>query len=239
MNLLMNLAACCVLYYSCTDLSIPKARSMPYGTETGTVLPLIEEAPEAVDYLHALTFPSDRPDLLRAIVFPEVLRYSFFRDLIETTALEEIYVICGSQGADFSVGPFQMKPSFVELLEEELRRHDELAQSFQDVMNYPYTEVARVRSERVKRLSTITWQLRYLECFYALMHQRTLGWEWHDEREELRFYAAAYNSGFTSSDYRIKRSADRRTFPWGTSYTGSQGSYADYSEFYFVNHLNQ
>ena len=50
-----------------------------------------------------------------AIFFPELIRYSFIRDLLETTALEYLYIENGKNYADFSIGRMQMKPSFIEI----------------------------------------------------------------------------------------------------------------------------
>ncbi len=49
------------------------------------------------------------PELLTSIVFPELVRYSIISDLVETSALEYIYLSGGSGAADFSIGRFQMK----------------------------------------------------------------------------------------------------------------------------------
>ena len=58
-----------------------------------------------------------RPSNVLPIVFPELIRYSLFRDYLETTMLERLYVKEGTSGADFSIGHFQMKPSFAEKIE--------------------------------------------------------------------------------------------------------------------------
>jgi hypothetical protein len=42
-----------------------------------------------------------------AIVFPELIRYSYLRDVIEITALKALYVQYGSGYSDFSIGPFR------------------------------------------------------------------------------------------------------------------------------------
>jgi hypothetical protein len=49
-----------------------------------------------------------------AVIFPELVRYSALRDMIEISLLKTLYVNLGEEYADFSVGPFQMKPSFAE-----------------------------------------------------------------------------------------------------------------------------
>ena len=48
--------------------------------------------------------------LAEAIVFPELIRYSKWQDEIETAAVNGLYVLQGTSGANFSIGRFQMKP---------------------------------------------------------------------------------------------------------------------------------
>ena len=55
--------------------------------------------------------------ILSCIVFPEMVRYSKYRDFLETKFLEILYIQYGKQYADFSIGKFQMKPSFIEEME--------------------------------------------------------------------------------------------------------------------------
>ena len=55
--------------------------------------------------------------LAEAIVFPELIRYSRWQDEIETAAVNGLYVLQGTSGANFSIGRFQMKPSFAEEVE--------------------------------------------------------------------------------------------------------------------------
>ena len=47
-----------------------------------------------------------------SIVFPELVRYSALRDKMEITLLKTLYVNLGEDYANFSIGQFQMKPSF-------------------------------------------------------------------------------------------------------------------------------
>ncbi len=61
------------------------------------------------------------PNFARAIVFPETVRYSFLQNQAEIAGLMVLYVKYGSAYADFSVGRFQMKPSFAEQIEHDAR----------------------------------------------------------------------------------------------------------------------
>ena len=55
-------------------------------------------------------------EIIIPILFPERIRYSIVRDFFETAFLEAIYTSQGSDYIDFSIGDFQMKPSFIEKL---------------------------------------------------------------------------------------------------------------------------
>ena len=57
------------------------------------------------------------PLLAEAVVWPETVRYRKLQDLMETAANYGSYITTG-KGPDYSIGIFQMKPSFVEDLEK-------------------------------------------------------------------------------------------------------------------------
>lgn len=133
------------------------------------------------------------PAFAKAIIYPELLRYSQFRDQLETIALQVLYIQLGPAYADFSIGPFQMKPSFV-------ARLDELQE------NEPN------REKRIAALTTTAGQFAYLKNFLTAMDKRYGSRRWSSTAEKLRFYAAAYNAGFHRSYEGIVKSADQAQF---------------------------
>ena len=62
-------------------------------------------------------------DFVTAIVYPELLRYNYIQDFIETSGLELLYMHYGAKTADFSIGHFQMKPSFAEHIEKYIEKN--------------------------------------------------------------------------------------------------------------------
>ena len=90
-----------------------------------------------------------------AIGAPELMRYSMVSDFIETEILELSYVDHGLDYADFSIGKFQMKPSFVERLEAEICNRPLLHIKYQGLVNYPDTNVRSMRAERLQRIKSI------------------------------------------------------------------------------------
>jgi hypothetical protein len=106
----------------------------------------------------------------------------------------------GERYADFSIGPFQMKPSFVERLEAQVllweRTAPELHSKWRHLLPAPGDASAQdARRLRVDRLSDIDWQLAYAACFYDAVAERglLLG---ADRGERLFILSTAYNAGF-------------------------------------------
>lgn len=133
------------------------------------------------------------PAFAKAIIYPELLRYSQFRDQLETIALQVLYIQLGTAYADFSIGPFQMKPSFVARLDA-------------------LKETEENREKRIAALTTTAGQFAYLSSFLSAMDKRCASMRWSSVAEKLRFYAAAYNAGFHHSYEGILKRADKAQF---------------------------
>lgn len=172
---------------------------------------------------------------LKAIVFPELIRYSSFQNFFETKALEYIYTEHGSAAADFSIGPFQMKPSFVEKLEVVLEQNEELRKKFEQLQIPSSYEIKEQRVLRLKRLQKRSWQLDYLCCFYCFINQKfnaKLASLNHHHR--LKWIATAYNTGFDKSFERIEAAMYRASYPYGSKYPeNGQYVYAEVTLHYY------
>jgi hypothetical protein len=163
------------------------------------------------------------PRILVPVIFPELLKYTVFRDDIETLGLAVLYVSGGTARGNFSIGRFQMKPSFVERLEAEIARRPDLPASLRDIAEFPTGSNEKARREvRIERLHSEAWQVTYLAAFGAVLSSRfdlaVLPIE-----ERLRFVAAAYNRGFWYPATEIKHAEGLRIFPRGSG--GSPGPY--------------
>jgi hypothetical protein len=169
-------------------------------------------------------------DVLIPVVFPEILRYSLVRDRIETTGLKVFYVHVGEASGrlgDFSIGLFQMKPTFVEKLEGAVVSFD-LLDRFRDVVEYPRGSSEKaIRQARVDRLESAEWQAVYLACFGAVMNLRFGHMAWERVEDKIGFYAAAYNHGFLVDAQEISRWEKAELFPYGMERDGEQYSYTD------------
>lgn len=198
------------------------------------------------DYRNAQTFMQQQKALttsilqkdrlvLEAALFPEVIRYSQVKDLLETSALEMLYVQYGAGYADFSIGRFQMKPSFAEAVETYLAAHPALDASLATALICPQTPQGR--ASRVARLKQVSWQLRYARAFYLVVcHKFALSPA--TTSDHVRFVAAAYNSGFLRTETEIRKWAETRAFPYGPRYSGTQYAYADIAVDYYQHQIS-
>lgn len=173
---------------------------------------------------------------LTAIAFPELIRYNAFQNLFETAALELGYVNGGKSIADFSIGSFQMKPSFVETMEKlvENAAQNSWASDFQHLCEFDAGNESDIRKQRIKRLKNKDWQMEYLVCFYK--YAETLTDNRFSSAEKIRHIATRYNCGATKSDRELAKWLHRKSFPYGPTYpTENQHCYADIAVDFYKN----
>lgn len=142
-------------------------------------------------------------DIAEAVIFPELIRYGLFKDMMETGAVKSLYVTKGTGGCDFSIGRFQMKPSFAEDLEKRWMRSG-LARRYNLFFDTKDNETAR--RVRITRLENERWQCVYLAVFLKMFYldygstdkqgeHMQNGVETLPVREQVRLAATAYNRG--------------------------------------------
>lgn len=129
-----------------------------------------------------------------AIVFPELIRYSHWQDIIESAAVSTLYVT--QKNTNYSIGRFQMKPSFTEELEREWN-HSALARRYGFV--FDITDTSTARSNRVKRLQSIQGQCRYLAIFIRLQQVRHPELLRCSKQEQVRRLATLYNCSYKAT----------------------------------------
>lgn len=170
------------------------------------------------------------PGFAVAIIFPELIRYSAIQDIIEVSALKTLYIQYGTKYSDFSIGHFQMKPSFAEKTEEIFSAKNKKTK-------FSKKNSPQARLERIKRLDSDVWQLRYLIMFIKIMDSRFANERFINESEKLRFYATAYNCGFTKSAQEIRSKMNSCFF--STEFIPVEDTklycYSDISVFFFEN----
>lgn len=175
----------------------------------------------------------------KAIIFPELIRYSSYSDFLETEALGWLYVEGGSKSADFSIGHLQMKPSFVERLEEYVSSGGEpLSKEYGFIT--VYDSGSTVRKQRLERMKDFGWQLNYLSCFIEVVQHRFSKLQSPSEEITVKFLASAYNTGFHKSPEFILSNITSIQFPYGSKFkTGNKCSYAMLSWDYYSNYLKK
>jgi hypothetical protein len=155
-------------------------------------------------------------EMLLPIVFPECIRFSVFRDRIETAALETFYIDFGQGFADFSIGRFQMKPSFAEHIENLVRNDTNNFRDFKFIIYYlNQGNEKMVRAARLYRLKSLDWQLYYLCCFYRIVEMKFAKRKFNSNTEKICFYATAYNVGFWRDQNVIEYWENINHFPSG------------------------
>jgi hypothetical protein len=172
---------------------------------------------------------------LKAIVFPELIRYNKVYDAIEINSLKYLYVSEGKDYADFSVGNFQMKPSFAEMVEQDANQYldDDFLQlsGFDKLMNVANDETSR--KERIARITSTQQQLIYLGAFYKICDAKFADKQFASANEKVKFYATCYNAGYRRSYESIVTIQAKNYFHTGKFFTAASYNYADISNYYF------
>jgi hypothetical protein len=150
-----------------------------------------------------------------SIVFPELVRYSLFSDVIETNLLVLFYVEQGNNFANFSIGNFQMKPSFIEALEKEIEKDASLKKKYGALLLINGKQEKEIRKVRIYRMQNLKMQLTYLCCFYDYLNIKFKAVIFATPEERVKIYATAYNAGLYLSYEKLLQKKDLKFFPEG------------------------
>ncbi len=153
---------------------------------------------------------------LKAIVFPELIRYNRVFDAIQIESLKYLYVTEGKYYADFSVGFFQMKPSFAEKVEHEA----DVSFGYKT-----FEDNEQGRRDRLVRLTNIESQLNYLCAFYRLCDKKFRVSNFSSVSDKIKLLATAYNAGYHLHLDKLKALQSKKHF--------SGYNYSDISLYYF------
>lgn len=165
-------------------------------------------------------------EFMQAIVFPEVMRYNSLKDGIEAESLRTLYVQFGEEYANFSIGLFQMKPTFA--IQVEAKAASLLPGSLQKELQLGYTETSErnIRMERVQRLQDEDWQLVYLTAFVAICNTVYGNKSFNSPTERLQWYATLYNAGFDKPEAFIINKIKQDNFYLYRNMPGNKFKYA-------------
>jgi hypothetical protein len=168
-----------------------------------------------------------------AIVFPELIRYSSLRDKMEITLLKSLYIYKGEDYADFSIGQFQMKPSFAEAIHQNIKLlRGQIRNQFRVIMNIK--DITKYRSSVVKDLEQPESQFLYLIAFMKICETVYDLWDM-DEVQRIKFLATAYNFSFQKNSEEVKGMISKKFFYAKLIKTKSY-SYSDISVYWYNNY---
>jgi hypothetical protein len=174
-------------------------------------------------------------NLAIAVVFPELVRYSVLRDKMEITLLKALYISLGDDYANFSIGQFQMKPSFAEIVREQAPQVLGRRSGINFKTPSEYEDISYFRKSIVNDLEDPRTQLKYLIAFLRICEKKYKT-DRKDEITRLKFIATAYNYGIDKSASSIESMFDRKYFNTKLFKTENY-SYSDVSVFWYKNRL--
>jgi len=153
---------------------------------------------------------NEEKDIAKAIVAPEVGFYSYIEDYVEYKTMCLLYIQYGT--ADFSIGSFQMKPSFAETIENEICKNRMLKKKYAKLI-IKNKDSKKCRKIRIDRLTKIMWQTKYLSAFIDISRIKTFNIKFNDVEDKIKYWAILYNSGLDLSESRVYKMQERKLFP--------------------------
>jgi hypothetical protein len=172
-----------------------------------------------------------------SIIFPELVRYSALRDKMEITLLKTLYVNLGEDYANFSIGQFQMKPSFAEMIREEApvvlgRRSGITFKTRSD-----FDDIKDFRKTIIKDLEDPKSQMNYLIVFIKIC-EKNFKTHRRDELSQIKFLATAYNFGIEKKEADIESMIGKKFFNTKLFKTVNY-SYAEVSLFWYEQYFSE
>ncbi|MBN1821739.1 MAG: hypothetical protein JW833_13550 [Prolixibacteraceae bacterium] len=169
-----------------------------------------------------------------SVIFPELVRYSILRDKIEITLLKALYTNKGDEYANFSVGVFQIKPTCAETVIDNVDKLKNPAfktwfrKQHADLRDYG------LRKAIVDELEDPGNEFIYVLAIIRFLDKTYKDHRWTDGIEKIRFYAAAYNGGFSNTEAWIRQQMEAKTFHTGIVKPKECYCYADIAADFFA-----
>ena len=170
-----------------------------------------------------------------SIVFPELVRYSALRDKMEITLLKTLYVNLGEDYANFSIGQFQMKPSFAEMITKQAPAVMEQRSGITFKKSSDFDDIKDFRKTIIKNLEDPVSQINYLIAFIRIC-EKNFKSDGKDEFSEVKFLSTAYNFGFNRKEADIESMIDKKFFNTKLL-NGEKYSYSDVSLFWYKQNI--
>jgi hypothetical protein len=169
------------------------------------------------------------------VIFPELVRYWALRDKMEVTLLKALYINLGDTYANFSIGQFQMKPSFAAIIREKARaalgRRSGIV--FKELKEFD--NIYDFRKSIVSDLEDPKKQFYYLIAFIKICEKKYRT-DSMNEAERLKIFATAYNYGIDKNTEQIESMIGKKFFNTKLFKTENY-SYSDVSLFWYRQYL--
>lgn len=204
-----------------------------FGSDWDKAIRFIEENNNWMKPLlekHNISYP-----VAVAVVFPELVRYSALRDKMETTMLKTLYRNLGNDYSDFSIGVFQVKPSFAEKIREETRSLPGWRMKNMFRRSTSFKNVREYRSSIIADLEDPESEFNYIIAFFKIC-EKYFPDEFPDEETKIKFLATAYNTGFWKSKEEIEKMSYSKFYNTKL-FSPENYSYADVSLFWYKQYL--
>jgi hypothetical protein len=170
---------------------------------------------------------------MQSIVFPEVMRYNSIKDGIEAESLRTLYVQFGADYANFSIGLFQMKPTFAELVEQKSKQWLPVNIYKELQLDYNSNDEEDIRMQRLERLQDEDWQMVYLTAFICLCNKMYVNKIFSSQKEKLQWYATVYNAGFDKKENYISQKIQQDNFYLNQGMPEKKFKYAAIAGWYY------
>lgn len=165
------------------------------------------------------------------VIFPELVRFSALRNKMEVTLLKALYINLGETYANFSIGQFQMKPSFAEIIREQGASIADHNSGIIFKNESEYDDIYSFRKSIITDLEDPKTQFQYLIAFLKICGKK-FRIEKMDEQMRLKFLATAYNFGINKSQHQIEKMINKKFFNTKLFKTENY-CYADVSLFWY------
>jgi hypothetical protein len=151
--------------------------------------------------------------------------------------LKTLYVNLGEDYADFSIGQFQMKPSFAEMI----RENAPVVKGGNSEITFKYIsdfdDIKDFRKSIISDLEDPKSQINYLIIFVKICENK-FQISRRDDLSEVKFLATAYNCGFDKNEEVIESMIDKKFFNTKLFKTENY-CYADISLFWYKQSMSE
>jgi hypothetical protein len=150
---------------------------------------------------------------------------------MEISMLKTLYRNLGDDYANFSIGVFQIKPSFAEDIHNRIftGTDKKLKALFRKKSSFP--NIRLYRASIIADLENPETEINYIIAFIKIFEKR-YGKEWTDKKLKIKLLATAYNTGILKNRKEIEALSGKKFFSTKLFKTENY-SYSDVSLYWY------